>query len=73
MCFYERALKFYRAALRQWKSKVFVMCRAGRRRSASLTYFSLRATGLSIRDAENAVRVAIFSVVTCGAFRLDGA
>ncbi len=56
MWFYDRALKFYRAALRHPKSKIFVMCRAGRRRSASLTYFLLRATGLAVRNAEKTER-----------------
>jgi len=45
MWFYHRALKFYGAALKTPRSKVFVMCRAGRRRSASLTYSLLRASG----------------------------
>src|SRR5258706_4803743 len=45
MWFYERAWTFYRTALRNPRAKVFVMCRAGRRRSASLTYFLLRASG----------------------------
>src|ERR1700732_3247737 len=37
--FYSRALAFYKKAMRQPRSKVFVMCRAGRRRSANMTYF----------------------------------
>jgi protein-tyrosine phosphatase len=49
--FYDRALKFYRAALKTPRSKVFVMCRAGRRRSASLTYFLLRASGHASANA----------------------
>ena len=32
--FYSRALAFYKKAMRQPGSKVFVMCRAGRRRHA---------------------------------------
>jgi rhodanese-related sulfurtransferase len=45
MWFYDRVLKFYQIAVRNPQAKVFVMCRAGRRRSASLTYFLLRAYG----------------------------
>jgi Dual specificity phosphatase, catalytic domain len=52
MWFYARALRFYRKALEQPNSKVYVMCRAGRRRSASLTYFLLRASGVSVSAAE---------------------
>src|SRR3974377_12470 len=37
--FYSRALSFYKRAMSQPGSKVFVMCRAGRRRSANMTYF----------------------------------
>jgi protein-tyrosine phosphatase len=55
MWFYARALRFYRRALERPNSKVYVMCRAGRRRSASLTYFLLRAAGTSPAAAEEAV------------------
>jgi protein-tyrosine phosphatase len=55
MWFYARALRFYRKALEQQNSKVYVMCRAGRRRSASLAYFLLRATGATPFEAEGAV------------------
>jgi len=56
--FYSRALAFYKKAMRQPGSKVFVMCRAGRRRSANMTYFLLRASGLSSREAEATLRRA---------------
>ena len=56
MWFYARALRFYRKALEQPNSKVYVMCRAGRRRSASMTYFLLRAAGLGPDKAESTVR-----------------
>jgi protein-tyrosine phosphatase len=56
--FYRRALKFYNRAMTKAGSKVFVMCRAGRRRSASLTYFLLRASGIPSRRAERLVFTA---------------
>jgi protein-tyrosine phosphatase len=55
MWFYARAWKFYSSALKQSQPKVFVMCRAGRRRSASLTYFLLRASGVTKRMAEEKI------------------
>lgn len=56
MWFYRRALHFYQSALEQADSKVYVMCRGGRRRSASMTYFLLRAFGLGPKTAESLVR-----------------
>ena len=56
--FYARALRFYRKALAERDSKLFVMCRAGRRRSASMTYFLLRASGMSVRKAESRIHRA---------------
>ncbi len=56
--FYGKALKFYQKAMRQPNTRVFVMCRAGKRRSASLAYFLLRASGMSARRAEALVRRA---------------
>jgi protein-tyrosine phosphatase len=56
MWFYAQALRFYQKALEQTNSKVFVMCRAGRRRSASLAYFLLRASGLEPDKAESTIR-----------------
>jgi hypothetical protein len=55
MWFYARALRFYRKALEQPNSKVYVMRRAGRRRSASMTYFLLRASGVTPSVAEAVV------------------
>jgi hypothetical protein len=55
MWFYARALCFYQKALAQPRSEIYVMCRAGRRRSASLTYFLLRASGASPSVAETVV------------------
>jgi Dual specificity phosphatase, catalytic domain len=42
--FYRKALGFYKNAMHQPGSKVFVMCRMGICRSASLTYFLLRSS-----------------------------
>ncbi len=56
--FYSRALEFYKRAMRQPGSKVYVMCRAGRRRSANMTYFLLRASGVGPSEAEATIRRA---------------
>lgn len=56
--FYSQALSFYKKAMRQPGSKVFVMCRAGRRRSANMTYFLLRASGVGPIEAEATIRRA---------------
>jgi protein-tyrosine phosphatase len=53
--FYRRALKFYKRALRQRDARVFVMCRRGICRSASLAYFFLRASGKSEKGARERV------------------
>jgi protein-tyrosine phosphatase len=54
--FYAHALRFYQKALEQPNSRVYVMCRAGRRRSASMTYFLLRASGSESEKAESTIR-----------------
>ncbi len=72
MWFYARALRFYREALGQQNSKVYVMCRAGRRRSASLTYFLLRASGTSPSAAENTVLRARPCATIVNAYRESG-
>lgn len=56
--FYRRALAFYSQALGKPDSKVFVMCHHGVCRSASLTYFLLRACGHGMKQAASAVRKA---------------
>jgi protein-tyrosine phosphatase len=53
--FYRHALRFYKRAMRKPNAKVFVMCRLGICRSASLTYFLLRASGYGCARAENVV------------------
>ena len=50
--FYRRAPSFYCKAIKQPRAKIFVMRRMGRHRSASLTYFLLRASGASPSAAE---------------------
>lgn len=53
--FYRRALRFYKRAVRDRNAKIFVMCHHGQRRSASLAYFLLRASGKNSNQAERRV------------------
>jgi protein-tyrosine phosphatase len=77
MWFYDRALRFYRSALRNPRAKVFVMCRAGRRRSASLTYFLLRASGYNPCKAREVMQKArpciqlVRAYIDCGELHLQ--
>jgi protein-tyrosine phosphatase len=70
--FYHKALRFYAQALDQPSSKVFVMCRAGICRSASLTYFLLRASGFSYSRAEKVVVRVRPCAIICRAYRECG-
>src|SRR5713101_3444603 len=70
--FYGRALKFYQKAMRHPKTRVFVMCRVGKRRSASLAYFFLRASGSSGRRAGALVRKARPCAMVVPAYRESG-
>ena len=72
MWFYARALRFYKNALKQRNSKIYVMCRAGRRRSANMAYFLLRASGVRPRKAENTIRRARPCIQIVRAYRLSG-
>jgi protein-tyrosine phosphatase len=72
MWFYARVLRFYREAFEEPNAKVYVMCRMGRRRSASLTYFLLRASGASPSAAEAAVSRARPCAVIVKAYRESG-
>jgi protein-tyrosine phosphatase len=54
--FYKKALKFHKRAAHDRHTKVFVMCHHGRSRSASMTYFLLRASGFGSNKAESVVR-----------------
>lgn len=49
--FYRRALKFYLRAKQNPRAKIFVMCHYGMRRSPSMTYFLLLASGTSTQRA----------------------
>src|SRR5579863_91226 len=70
--FYSRALAFYKKAMRQPGSKVYVMCRAGRRRSANMTYFLLRASGVRPRKVEAILREARPCIQIVRAYRESG-
>lgn len=70
--FYGRALGFYRQAMSLPQTKVFVMCRAGKRRSASLAYFLLRASGIGPRKAEATIRRARPCVQIVRVYRESG-
>ena len=70
--FYSRALAFYKKAMSQPGSKVFVMCRAGRRRSANMTYFLLRASGVGPSEAEATIRRARPCIQIVRAYRESG-
>jgi hypothetical protein len=70
--FYRRALSLYVSAMKQPGSKVFTMCRMGRRRSASMAYFLLRASGYPPKKAAAAVRKARPCACIVGAYRESG-
>lgn len=70
--FYRRALAFYKKAMSEPGSKVFVMCRAGRRRSANMTYFLLLASGIGASEAESAIRRARPCIQIVRAYRESG-
>jgi len=53
--FYRHALTFYNRAMCKPNAKMFVMCRLGICRSASMTYFLLRASGYGKARAQNVV------------------
>jgi protein-tyrosine phosphatase len=62
--FYRKALRFYERAMEGTDSKVFVMCHHGICRSASLTYFLLRASGFSrVRARGVVVRVRPCAII----------
>ena len=67
--FYRRSLRFHKRAMRRSDSKLFVMCHHGISRSASLTYFLLRASGIGPRKAEALVRRARPSAMIVRAYR----
>lgn len=54
--FYKKALKFHKRVVRDRRRKIFVMCHHGISRSASMTYFLLRASGFGPYKAESTIR-----------------
>lgn len=55
---YQRTLKFYRKALKQRDAKLFVTCLHGICRSAFLTHFLLRFSGVDSKRAEVMIKKA---------------
>jgi len=70
--FYSRALRFYESAKNGKGGKVLVMCHRGICRSASLTYFLLRASGCTHKRAEKSIRRVRPCAVLCRAYRECG-
>jgi len=70
--FYKRALKFYKRAMEQRRTKVFVTCRVGICRSASLTYFLLRSDGKTELRARILIRKARACAQISPAYRESG-
>jgi protein-tyrosine phosphatase len=70
--FYRKAFDFYSRAMLQPNSKVFVMCRVGICRSASLTYFLLCSSGMARIQAQTAVTDARPAAAICKAYRDSG-
>jgi protein-tyrosine phosphatase len=70
--FYKRTLKFYRKAMKRSDAKLFVMCHHGICRSASLTYFLIRSSGVSPNQAEAKVRHARPRIRIARAYRESG-
>lgn len=70
--FYRDALQFYKRAMKESDSKAFVMCHHGICRSASLTYFFLRASGFTHAGAESVILRVRPCAVICGAYRECG-
>jgi predicted protein tyrosine phosphatase len=70
--FYRRALKFYKKAIKHRDAKVLVMCHHGICRSASLTYFFLRWSGRSPRNAEGRIKNARRAARVVSGYRKSG-
>lgn len=51
--FYSRSLDFYEEVMGRKRAKLYVMCHHGICRSASLSYFFLRASGKSCKKAKS--------------------
>jgi protein-tyrosine phosphatase len=70
--FYKKAWNFYSKAMEEPESRVFVMCRVGICRSASLAYFLLRTSGVASEAAQVAVGRARAAASICKAYRECG-
>lgn len=70
--FYRRALRFYEQAKNGRDGKVLVMCHRGICRSASLTYFLLRASGCTHKRAEKSIQRVRPCAIICSAYRDGG-
>jgi protein-tyrosine phosphatase len=70
--FYKRTLKFYRKATNRRHAKLFVMCHHGICRSASLTYFFLRASGKNRNKADRRIKKARPTARVVPAYRKSG-
>jgi hypothetical protein len=70
--FYRKAWSFYSKAMSEPNSKIFVMCRVGICRSASLSYFLLRGSGTGIERAQLMVVGARPAASICRAYREAG-
>jgi protein-tyrosine phosphatase len=70
--FFKRTLKFYRKARRQRDAKLLVTCLRGICRSASLTHFILRFSGLGSKRAEAMIKSVRPSASIVRAYRESG-
>jgi protein-tyrosine phosphatase len=70
--FYRKAWNFYSKAMEQPNTKLFVMCRVGICRSASLAYFLLRSSGMGGERAQRTVLRARPAASICRAYRDAG-
>ena len=70
--FYRKAWAFYSKAMEQRNTKIYVMCRVGICRSASLTYFLLRTSGVAVGLAQSLVVRARPAASICRAYREGG-
>jgi protein-tyrosine phosphatase len=70
--FYRKAWNFYSKAISQPNSRIFVMCRVGICRSASLSYFLLRGSGMDRERAQRVVVAARPAASICKSYRQAG-
>jgi Dual specificity phosphatase, catalytic domain len=70
--FYRKTWKFYSKAMKQPNSKMFIMCRVGICRSASLAYFLLRGSGMNCEEAHDVVVRTRRAASICKAYGAAG-